>query len=211
MTPVEKSQAVAQAQELLGVATHATEVELHSAWKKLAFELHPDRGTGTSHEMANVNAAYNFLRTRSRQDYPGAAQTDVTAPKKPMSPHIAPKRVRPRPAVSAKVTPLTELIEARCRKALNENGATQADHVPEAIRRRGREMEYIVTTPLAKGVNRMALPIFDCSSAHESKIRTITFSASNGGSGTFTIPEHLRRDLFAGARDVRIHFAKSGI
>ncbi len=211
MTPVEKAQAVAAAQEILGVATHATEVELRSAWKKLAFEMHPDRGTGTSHELANINTAYNLLRTRSRQLYPNTKPANSATRKQQAPGKPAPKHLRPHPVVSAKITPLTELVTARCRKFLNDGGETEADHVPEAIRRCGREIEYLVTTRLAKGVNRIALPICDYSGTNKSSTRTITFSASASGSGTFTIPDHLRRDLFRGARDVRIHFAKFGV
>jgi hypothetical protein len=211
MTPVEKAQAVAAAQDILGVATHATEVELRSAWKKLAFEMHPDRGTGTSHELANINTAYNLLRIRSRQLYPNTKPANSTTRKQPAPSTTTPKQVRPRPVVSVKITPLTELVTARCRKVLNDGGETQADHVPEAIRRSGREIEYLVTSHLAHGVNRIALPICDYSGTRKSNTRTITFSASASGSGTFKIPEHLRRDLFPGARDVRIHFAKTGV
>ncbi len=211
MTPVEKAHAVAKAQELLGVATHASEVELRSAWKKLAFAMHPDRGTGTSHELANINAAYNFLRTRSRQVNSNAAPTTSATAEQPARGDEAAKRVHPRRVVSARITPLTELAAARCRKALNDAGETHADHVPEAIRRQGRGIEYIVISRLAKGVNRIALPICDYSGKHRSDTRTITFSASGSGAGTFKIPEHLRRDLFPGARDVCIHFGKPGI
>ncbi|MEK6216511.1 MAG: J domain-containing protein [Boseongicola sp.] len=211
MTPVEKAQAVAAAQETLGVAAHATEVELRSAWKKLAFEMHPDRGTGTSHELANINTAYNLLRIRSRQLYPDAKPGSSTTRKQPTPSTIVPKQVRPRPVVNAKITQLTELVTARCRKVLNDGAETQQDHVPEAIRRSGREVEYLVTSRLAQGVNRIALPICDYSGTRKSNTRTITFSASTSGSGTFTIPEQLRRDLFPGARDVRIHFAKTGV
>ncbi len=210
MTPVEKAQAVAQAQEMLGVAAHATEVELRKAWKKLAFEMHPDRGTGTSHELANINTAYNLLKMRSRQLYPNAAPANSPTDKGPASPRVVPTQVRQRPAVSTRVTPLTELVTARCRKILNDGGETQADHVPKAMRRSGREIEYLVPSRLAKGVNRIALPVCDYSGKNRANTRKITFSASDSGSGTFTIPEHLRRDIFPGARDVRIHFAKSG-
>lgn len=211
MTPVEKAQSVAAAQDILGVATYATEVELRHAWKKLAFEMHPDRGIGTSHELANINAAYNLLRTRSRQLYPNVKPANSATRKQPAPGNAAPKQVRPRPVVNARITPLTELVAAQCRKFLKDGHETQADHVPEAIRRGGREIEYLVTSRLAKGVNRIALPICDYSGKNRPKSRTITFSASASGSGTFTIPDHLRRDVFPGARDVRIHFAKFGV
>ncbi|MGI9390597.1 MAG: J domain-containing protein [Boseongicola sp.] len=215
MTPIEKAQAVANAQDILGVATHATEIELRKAWKKLAFEMHPDRGNGTSHELANINAAYNLLRTRSQAHFPNSepandAPASPASNTRPARSGVTAKRVRPRPVHSAKITSLTELIVDRCRKTLDDGGATKADHVPAAIRRMGREVEYIVETPLAKGVNRIALPVCDYSGTGQSTIRTITFSASDNGAGTFSIPEHLRRQLFRGARDVRIHFAKFG-
>ena len=216
MTPIEKAQAVADAQEILGVATHATEVELRNAWKKLAFEMHPDRGSGSSHELANINAAYNLLKNRSRQAFPvpGSAfpgPANSAPAKKPARRNSSPNGVHPRRVTKARITELTELVAARCRKMLDDGGETQADHLPEAIRRCGREIEYLVATQLAKGVNRIALPICDYRGTRQSTIRTITFSASDSGSGTFTIPDHLRHDLFPGARTVRIHFAKTKV
>ncbi len=219
MTPIERAQAVADAQEILGVATHATEVELRSAWKKLAFEMHPDRGSGTSHELANINAAYNLLKNRSRQAipepgsaFPGPASREPAnsnPAKKPASNNTTRNRVHPRRVASARTTGLTASVAAECRRILDDGGNSQADHLPDAIRRSGREIEYLVKTQLAKGVNRIALPVCDYRGTRQSTIRRITFSASDSGSGTFTIPDHLRRDLFPGARTVRIHFAKS--
>ena len=210
MTPVQKAQAVAAAQDILGVATHATEVELRKAYKKLAFEMHPDRGTGTSHELANINAAYNLLKNRSRQIFPSSEPANSAAARKPACNNTEPNGIHPRRVRSARITQLTEVIADRCRKLLDESGDTQADHVPEAIRRCGREIDYLVTSPLAKGVNRIALPVCDYRGTRQSTIRSITFTASDSGSGTFTIPDHLRRNLFPGARNVHIHFAKSG-
>ena len=209
MTPVEKAQTVAAAQEILGVAAHATEVELRAAWKKLAFAMHPDRGSGTSQELANVNSAYNLLRNRSRRLSANGAPGSSPAEKQPTNTHAS-GRVRPRRVVSARITPLTELVAARCRRALNDGEDAKANHVPDAIRRQGREIEFLVKSRLEKGINRIALPICDYSGKHRTRTQRITFSASASGSGSYTFPEHLRRDLFPGARDVRIHFATTG-
>ena len=209
MTPIERAQAVAHAQEILGVATHATETELRRAWKKLVFEMHPDRGQGTSQELANINAAFNLLCNRSRQPSLKSASDNVAPTRKTDRTGVKPTRVRSRPCANSKVSLLTELVVARCRRALEDGRASQADHVPSAIRRSGREIEYIVESPLAKGVNRIALPICDYRGTRKQTTRRITFTASTDGAGTFAIPEQLRRDLFPGAREVTIRFAKS--
>lgn len=46
---------------ILGVSMDASEEEVRDAYRKKAFEVHPDRG-GSNLEMAKVNAAWETIR-----------------------------------------------------------------------------------------------------------------------------------------------------
>jgi len=58
----EKAQARAHAQEVLGLYGHPDAEEIRAAFKKLAFEKHPDKGNGSAEEFAAINAAYTLLK-----------------------------------------------------------------------------------------------------------------------------------------------------
>ena len=53
--------------EVLGVSETATVSEIHTAYKELAWKLHPDLG-GDTQKFASVNEAYWEL-TRNRKNY----------------------------------------------------------------------------------------------------------------------------------------------
>lgn len=58
----EKAQARANAQATLGLGGHPSTEEIRAAYKKKAFEKHPDRGNGTNDEFARITAAYALLK-----------------------------------------------------------------------------------------------------------------------------------------------------
>ncbi len=88
----EKAQARAYAQEVLGLSGHPDHDDIRAAYKKLAFEKHPDRGTGTADEFARISAAYTLLK-----DDKGYTAADVlqTAPTDVGATTIRPKAARP--------------------------------------------------------------------------------------------------------------------
>ena len=51
------------ARSILGVQAGASIDEITAAWRRLAMEFHPDRQGGDGQKMAEVNAAYDVLRT----------------------------------------------------------------------------------------------------------------------------------------------------
>jgi len=88
----EKAQARAYAQEILGLKGHPDHDEIRAAYKKLAFEKHPDRGEGTAEEFARIATAYALLK-----DDKGYTATDAlqTAPTDTGATTIHPKARRP--------------------------------------------------------------------------------------------------------------------
>lgn len=88
----EKAQARAYAQETLGLAGHPDQDEIRAAYKKLAFEKHPDRGQGTADEFARISTAYALLK-----DDKGYTAADAlrTPPTDTGATTIRPKTTRP--------------------------------------------------------------------------------------------------------------------
>ena len=88
----EKAQARAYAQEILGLAGHPDQDEIRAAYKKLAFEKHPDRGQGTADEFARISTAYALLKDDKGYTAADALQT---APTDTGATTIRPKAQRP--------------------------------------------------------------------------------------------------------------------
>ena len=61
MNFVERVNALAGAREILGVGHRASVDEIRAAWKRLAFETHPDRNGGTRTAFDRAKAAYALL------------------------------------------------------------------------------------------------------------------------------------------------------
>ncbi|QMU57245.1 MAG: DnaJ domain-containing protein [Boseongicola sp.] len=208
MTPLAKAKAVAEAQDILGVPAYASEPQIREAWKKLAFEMHPDRGVGSNDQLANINAAYSLLKDRCES---GQTNADYWEKAKAQT-RPASQMVKPRPGLKTKTDDLGDTAKAECQALLDENEAPEtgtADHLPVSIRRRGRDFVYIVETGLNRGMNRIAVPTGDLVNSRRVTPRLVNFMASANGAGSFNVPDDLRAKLFPGARSVRIDFAKT--
>ncbi len=68
-----------QAEQILGVSPNATEPEVRAAYRKLAFEKHPDRG-GSTEAMQEVNNAMDAYKAKFKEGVnpePKEAQSDT--------------------------------------------------------------------------------------------------------------------------------------
>lgn len=190
----------AQALKTLGLGYDATQDDIRSAWKRLAFEKHPDRNTGSHDELTAINTAYSELRNE------GA--------------YTAPAHQR-RPALRTQTVDISPDAEAICQSVLDKVNADlapgevsedtkvgRADHVPCSLRRRGRNLSYIIRTPLEEGSNRVALPTGALEHSRKVTPKVMTFNSTESGTGKVEVPEDIRATLFPGARSVRIHFGQ---
>jgi hypothetical protein len=135
----------------LGLRPRASASDVRQAFRRLAFETHPDRKKGHEDEFSKIREAYEMLKD---------GDTETSA---------APAR----PSLEPRVSEVSEAMRAACRALLDEgapaleapergDGALESrDHVPHAVRRQGRQVSYLVPTPLAKGANRVAVPVGD--------------------------------------------------
>lgn len=188
----------ADALRALGLSPLASQGDIRAAWKRLAFETHPDRAEGSEEDFARIRGAYELLRRESSR---------------PVS------QLPPRPSVETRVTEISEEVRTLCESALEGGSPTvlwtswiaaltnvRRTHVPAAIRRRGRQIAYLVPTPLGKGVNRIALPVGELEDPRRISARVVEFTAEKPGPGRIEIPAETVAALFSGARSVHLHF-----
>jgi len=202
-SPIEKLRARSDAYAMLGLHEDAGPGEIHAAWRRVAFEVHPDRNGGDPAAFARAKAAYDLIA-------PSPARAGGRA--------SAGARTGARPRVTTRYAPLSPEAIAACRALLCEAEAGRpadpcamaaTDHVPEAIRRHGRSLTYLVPTVLTAGVNRVALPTAVLEDPRRVKPRVLTVRAARSGAGEVRVPDRQRERLFPGARSVHIRFAEA--
>lgn len=185
-----------EALRALGLRPRASAGDVREAFRRLAFETHPDRKKGHEDEFARIREAYELLREGD--------PANATAPV--------------RPSLEARVTEVSETMRTACRALLDEaatalaapergEGTQEArDHVPHAIRRQGRQVAYLVPTPLAKGSNRVAVPVGDLLDPRRITSKLVQVNSARPGPGRVEVPDDVREELFPGARSVSIEF-----
>lgn len=138
----EKAQARAHALDILGLTGHPNQDEIRSAFKRLAFETHPDRTEGVDDRFIEVQAAYSLLKNdegysetdRLRPAPEDTAATTVhtttdrtgghVAAKEPeiddgaSSPFISPRRVRS--GITSRIIKINQSEASECRSLLDE-------------------------------------------------------------------------------------------
>jgi hypothetical protein len=212
MSPIERARAKSDALRALGLSGQAKPGEIRAAWKRLAFETHPDRNGGSLDAFAEARAAYDLLASEANRTNTKAASPTPAADEMRVA-------VSRRPSVAGKVIQFSEDVLARCRGMLEEKIAADVarsdgsrscttDHVARSVHCRGRCLSYTVDTRLGDGINRVALPSNILADPKRAKPQIVTFRSEGSGSGDVEIPEALRARLFSGARNVRIRFAK---
>lgn len=215
MSPIEKARAKSAALQVLGLENHAGQAEIRAAWRKKAFETHPDRNGGALEAFTRAREAYELLLD-------GGAKPVQETPAKPAREEraVAPDvRVGARPQASARVTQFSPDVLAECRNlflrraekdaALLADGKAEAatDHVPSAVHRQGRNLIYVVESPLRGGVNRVSVPTAVLENKRKINPKILSFHCGTGGAGEIDLPEDMRSRLFPGARSVRVRFA----
>jgi hypothetical protein len=202
MTPIERAKIKQDARDILGVGAHASETELRAAWKRRAFEVHPDRHAGDDRAFQEVRMAYEYL----------SGETDVP-PEKPEHPGTAPA---PAPSARAmrRAAIKTRLVELGA--LASELGAADpaspdvADHIPAAMRRKGRAVTYIIEGELSEGTNRITIPLPKSGKAKGPRSTVVSFSSPRAGAGKIEVPDSIRESSFPDARRVRLQFSPEG-
>ena len=209
MTPIERTRAKAEALNTLGLGHYATPTEVRLAWRQIAFRNHPDCNDETQSDFTAAKAAYDFLRSEM-----GAALPETTS----QGGGVSARGVR-RPEITPRTEALAPEAVAHCRALLaapadraDETEAGQrppkaaADHVPTFVERCGRHLTYVVSTPLARGRNRVALPTALLEGTRRLDPTIVSFLSAEAGHGEYRLPESGSARLIRGARSVTIRF-----
>jgi len=207
MSPLERVQARTAALEALGLEGSASSREIRKAWKRVAFETHPDRSAGET-------AA--FLRAKTAFEYLGGSEKTFGAsdPGEPAL-HAVPTAMTGlnelRPSVVVRTEKLSnDDIKASWELLYEEPADSATDHVVEVIQRMGRSLTYVVPSPAASGLNRVALPAAILSGYRRKICPTVvSFELADAKIDQFLVPEKMRLDIFPGAWNVCIRFGAS--
>ncbi|MGI1661533.1 J domain-containing protein [Palleronia sp. KMU-117] len=218
MTPIERTRAKSVALQTLGLGLYANPSEIRDAWRRIAFETHPDRNAEAQAEFARAKEAYDYLRN----EIPGGYDANGGAWGRPRS---AAQKVASRPAIMARITRLPETAIDECagilaaettpRQVIDLRGADRAaadparatDHVPDAVHRHGRHLTFIVEAPTGQGLNRVALPTALLEDSRKVKPVIVCFEARLEGEGEVRLPDEVVASVFPGARGVEIRFS----
>lgn len=191
MTPIERISARSKALSLLGMTGTPSKSEIRKAFRKLAFEKHPDHGKGSPEEFARISDAYNLL---------SAGAEDASAPR-PRSPSAV-----SRPELRATETTFDADTVDLCDAHLSEADGNGLDHVATRLYRKGRVLTYYVPTPPAKGQNRVALPTGDLEDTRRIRPRIVDVRHADLVGNAYDVPRHIAAKTFPGARAVQIRF-----
>jgi hypothetical protein len=230
MTPIERVRAKDAARTVLGVRSTADATEIRAAWRRAAFAAHPDRHGGDQSGFVRAKAAYDLLSAgfdTEATEPPAAAPARAqparrgTRPAAEATAGPAPRR----PRIAERETPVPDDARAAChdrlargadlpvaahlrlhREAAAHPAGRPADHVPQAVRRRGRAMTLVLGGPLSAGHNRVAVPAGLLEGAAFGDAQVIAITAPREGAGDVIVPETVRARLFPGCREVRLRF-----
>lgn len=184
------------ASETLGVTIGAGKDEIRKAWKDAAFETHPDRG-GCADAFATLSEAYRILMQ--------------TAPKGPTAkrretPEPASAKRPARPSIKKRKEPIGSDAKARCMEILK--ALAVQGQVAVETRRTGRYVSYFFEDPAQAGPNHVSVDTGDLVRRDAPKPVHVEVDAAEGGCSTIELTEEKRREIFPGARRVRLHFAQ---
>ena len=195
MTPIERVRARYNAKSLLGVSEGATQEEIHRAYKRQAFSHHPYRENGSNDDLRSINEAYELLKKDAPSEPKAATRS------------VRPSRVPSRPVVSANLSMIDEVTQARGRALLGETheGESQ-DHVATTVRKEGRRLTFLMPSRLVKGRNRVVVPSELLASRRSQSMKVITFRTNNDGRGQVRVPDECVKQDFPGAHEVVLQF-----
>ncbi len=187
MSPPEKIRLRSEAAKLLGVSANATRQEVRRAWRAMVFNAHPDQGEGRACDMEELKLAYRTLVALSDDEARAPKEVDLS-----------------RPNLQKATNEIPEEEREKCQKLLEEEGVEGI--APGSLRRQGRNMSYLVQSPLKKGTNHIAVMTGDLTDRRNKKPICIKIDEGIESQDTYELPEDLRDELFPGARRVRFHF-----
>ena len=192
MTPIQRISEKSQALDILRLGKNATTADIRTAFKFLVQEKHPDYGRGTSEEFAQINEAYQFLKTNAKEL--GIRESRETS-----------RSINPRPCVKPTETVFSDAVLDECRSCIDDS-AERAQHVFTMLHRLGRKLTYFVPTAPANGANDVVVPTGELVDHRRALPQVVAVNTSEISAGVYDVPDETRDALFPGARSVQIRF-----
>jgi hypothetical protein len=216
-------QSLAQARDLLGLRHGASADELRAAWKRIAFETHPDRSKGRSSAFQDAWQAYNLLRQGSQSGPPASTRDE---PKPVCCASVC------RPSIARRVTPLPPAVIEACTQAIlyrnaypgaaplyesidldtgreTSGGRSAIGCVPFALEREGRNLKFLFRGPMLKRVNKVAVPTAAFQNRRLVAPKILIFNADKGSIGEINVPAELVPQVVPGANGVALCFLET--
>ena len=199
MTPIQKAWSRSEALSTLGLRGPETFDEIRRAWKRKAFETHPDQMNGETDAFHQARAAFEWLS--SYQD--GTVDAMFSAAKASVAPRRPIRDVKPtekhRALSAAERTQCLKLLESHCEPSA-------ADHVVDTVLTNGRSVEFVVSSAMVSGCNRVAFPTGVFGKTQDCAAKLVRFNVKDSRATEVIVPDNVREKLFQGAKSVRIRF-----
>lgn len=204
MTPIDRVAQRAQAFTVLGVAASASRDDIRQAYRKLAFDKHPDRSPETSAEFAKITEAYQFVTAHAAE----LGIDDGTTRAPAANSTSSPRRVS-RPSLQASQKKFGRVTIVECQKLLEEEGEPGGWHVATEVYRVGRNLTYYVPSRLEKGRNEIAFPTGMLTDSRRPMPRIIAIDSSEAPGGFYKMDQETCAEHFPGARSIQIRFGST--
>lgn len=203
MSPIDRVSQRAAAFTLLGVSATATKEDIRIAYRKLAFDKHPDRNPDTSSEFARISAAYQFVNDHAEEL--GIKAKPESAPE---ASRVQPRKIS-RPRVKSAETRFDGPVLAECEELLDAEGGPGTLHTAVSVYRTGRKLTYFVPSALQPGRNEVAVPTGMLVDSRHVMPKIIAFDSMEALGGLYEMDEDHCHAHFPGARNIQIRFAQA--
>jgi len=195
-----------EALDALGLSEDASPTDIQKAWRKIAFECHPDRNPEALDTFVAAKEAYDFLTNALSPQELGKRQPkpeEKVEPKK----HFSRLHMRVERLTDNVLGECKEALEKAMAKQLPGDGPTKA-HLATEVHRKGRKLVFVVRDSLYEGINRVAVPTGLLQDNRRAMPKVLLFRSKKTVEREIELPEALREEVFPGARSVRIMFGQ---
>ena len=206
MTFIDRTISTDSALNVFGLASLPSENELRKLRRKLIFDNHPDKCTDAAVDLGQIDKAYKILLCMCQSNI----KVDISGTK-PNRPQSRARIEDVAHEVGQRCWDLLQSIHAqrsegkRCWRSFDD-ALEIKDHVPSQVKRCGRDISYLISTPLKEGKNHIAVPTGELVDKRKQKLEVIKIKSKKQGVGTYEVPQAKLARLFPGARSVQLQF-----
>lgn len=196
MSPIDRVQRRSEMFSVLGVSRFSSKKDIRQAYRKLAFEKHPDRNPEAAPEFMAINEAYRYICDNAEE----LGIDDGSGPVRPRSAR--------RPQTKPTETNFDDATIAECEALLTSENPDAVHHVATSVYRLGRSLTYFVKTKLAPGLNAVVVPTGMLHDNRHVLPTILVFDKKETSIGLFEMTEEMCAQYFPGARSVQIRFGR---